>query len=447
LRKLFPGYYKPTKAEFEDLWKTCIFTFDANVLLHIYRYTPETRERLFVILEHLEDRIWIPHQAAYEFSKNRPEVIIRQSTVYDKIEQHLNRVVAQLEEELAHYKKHPFFGNSEAFAEHIRAGVQRASAAITEAKKGQPDIGEDELLDRLSALLDGRIGPPFPQERLDEIYQEGAKRYAQKTPPGYEDAKDKTGNDQYGDLVLWFQVIEQAKSEKKPIVLTTDDTKEDWWWESSGKTIGSRPELVSEMLHKAGVAFHMYKSERFIDLAQGFLNLRDNQAIKAVEEAQAVRQQEDFMSSIDNRTGIEAYRRMVGWLKSRGDSDAQLDDTSDSIAGVPVRIANRLGMELLLTLGRRFRGRVASLLIRLWDEGARAPITGEALVEELRRLNIDIPPGALTVFYEAFEELGCIRAARFMDAEGVSTHGAITILDVNPDCIRYWIDELNRSAH
>ena len=56
MRYLFPGYYQPTEEEFTELWKECIFSFDTNVLLHIYRYSPKTRQRLFDILEKLQER-------------------------------------------------------------------------------------------------------------------------------------------------------------------------------------------------------------------------------------------------------------------------------------------------------------------------------------------------------------------------------------------------------
>ena len=85
MRDLFPGYYQPTEQEFDELWKECIFSFDTNVLLHIYRYSPKTRERLFDILEKLQARIWIPHQVGYEFHKNRLNVISSQSNAYDKL--------------------------------------------------------------------------------------------------------------------------------------------------------------------------------------------------------------------------------------------------------------------------------------------------------------------------------------------------------------------------
>jgi hypothetical protein len=80
MRDLFPGYYQPTEQEFDELWKECIFSFDTNVLLNIYRYSPQTRERLFDILEKLQERIWVTHQVGYEFHKNRLTTISQQSS-------------------------------------------------------------------------------------------------------------------------------------------------------------------------------------------------------------------------------------------------------------------------------------------------------------------------------------------------------------------------------
>jgi hypothetical protein len=40
----FPGYFTPSKDDFTALWRDCIFSFDANVLLQLYRSTAETQE-------------------------------------------------------------------------------------------------------------------------------------------------------------------------------------------------------------------------------------------------------------------------------------------------------------------------------------------------------------------------------------------------------------------
>jgi hypothetical protein len=85
MKNLFPGYYIPTAEQFTHLWQEGIFAFDANMLLNIYRYTPATQASFFLILDHLKDRIWIPHHAAEEYYKRRLNVINGQLNTYDDI--------------------------------------------------------------------------------------------------------------------------------------------------------------------------------------------------------------------------------------------------------------------------------------------------------------------------------------------------------------------------
>lgn len=65
------------------------------------------------------------------------------------------------------------------------------------------------------SLFDGRVGEDFTETRLNQLYEEGAVRYASLTPPGYMDLKEKKerGNRHlYGDVIVWFQTIEKQKS-------------------------------------------------------------------------------------------------------------------------------------------------------------------------------------------------------------------------------------------
>ena len=44
MKDSFPGYYRPTENEFAEMWESCLFVLDANVLLNLYRYSVDTRE-------------------------------------------------------------------------------------------------------------------------------------------------------------------------------------------------------------------------------------------------------------------------------------------------------------------------------------------------------------------------------------------------------------------
>lgn len=68
-------YLIPSPDEKKQLWNGCVFVFDTNVLLNLYRYTANTRDTLLTALDDLKDRVWIPYQVAYEYAKNRFDVI------------------------------------------------------------------------------------------------------------------------------------------------------------------------------------------------------------------------------------------------------------------------------------------------------------------------------------------------------------------------------------
>ena len=49
------------------MWDEGIVSVDANILLHVYRYSPPLRDTLFVLMEKLGNRLSVPDRAAYEF--------------------------------------------------------------------------------------------------------------------------------------------------------------------------------------------------------------------------------------------------------------------------------------------------------------------------------------------------------------------------------------------
>jgi PIN like domain len=289
MRDLFPGYYRPTTEQFRQMWQECIFSLDANALLHIYRYSSETREELLNIYDQLKDRIWLTNQAVLEYHKNREDVISQQHSISDEIEAALKEVSNKIE---AKYKRGHPFADTNLITKIIKMAIQKIKASIEDAQSKYPDLlVNDLLLERITDLFDGRVGKQFAPKRLEEIYKEFEQRYKLLIPPGYKDKKLKREDfEKYGDGVLWCQLIDYAKEQKKPIILITDDTKEDWWRIEKGKTIGPRPEIIEEMRSKGGVAFYLYNVSQFMKYAKEFLGIQVQQI--AIDEVRDVEQQD-----------------------------------------------------------------------------------------------------------------------------------------------------------
>jgi hypothetical protein len=268
MKSTFTGYYRPTDKEFAEIWKTCIFAFDASVLLDLYRSTKKTRDILLTILDKVQDRIWLPYQAGLEYQNNRLVVISSERGIYAE----LAKFVSTLGESLKAKMHNHAIERSDDFVLQLTKTGEEIAKAMTEAQKLQPDlVRSDHIRDKLTQLFDQKIGSKFEDKRLDEIYKEGAKRYEAKIPPGFRDS-EKGGNRQYGDLVVWFELMELAKAKGKPVIFITSDSKDDWWWEHNQFTIGPRPELVQEMAAVAGTKFYMYNIEGFLKQAQEHLD-------------------------------------------------------------------------------------------------------------------------------------------------------------------------------
>jgi hypothetical protein len=134
------------------------------------------------------------------------------------------------------------------------------------------------VLDYFLELFGTVIGQPYSSEQLKEIYEEGCKRYEEKVPPGYKDLDDKKGlvkrysdtviKGEYGDLILWKQIINKSKTECRPIIFISDDVKEDWRENENGK---KKPR--KELIAMTGQEFLLYTTEYFLEDAKAYLSI------------------------------------------------------------------------------------------------------------------------------------------------------------------------------
>lgn len=306
MKDFFPGYSRKSELEIKKIWQNGIIMFDTNVLLNLYRYSKSTRETIVRLIGKFKCQIWLPHQAALEYNKNRYEVIADQEKTYKEF----TEKIIQIQKDLQTTSKPPFL--SEKVHEKLNNVFEKVNSEVEESINKYSDyLKDDPIYTDLGKLFEKRITDSFDEKQLDDIFKEGEERFKKKIPPGYEDEKNKTGNRRYGDLVLWKQVIAKAKELGKPVLLITDERKNDWWWKiKDGRNMGPRHELVSEMKNEAQVDFHMYSSERFLSYGQTFLEEQINE--KALKEIQAMKKAEiEHLMHLKRRQEREKERNLV----------------------------------------------------------------------------------------------------------------------------------------
>lgn len=266
MKDKFYEYIDPKTDEIKGIWKDGIISVDANILLNFYRYTEKTREEFFTALEKCKDQLWLTHQAGEEFFTNRRNLFRVLKLSYkdwnNKIESKIDELKSQISK-----TNHPLI-EANALNEILDRCLSDVEKYLLDLEVKHPNYADiDPVLDRITSLFDKKIGESFVKERLIKVYDEGASRYKDKIPPGYCDRKSKKEDDAtncYGDLVLWYQLIEKSKNDGKPLVFVTDDNKEDWWEKENGISISPRKELIREFHDKTGMRILIYNAMCFL---------------------------------------------------------------------------------------------------------------------------------------------------------------------------------------
>jgi hypothetical protein len=271
----FKGYIGYTDDEFKELWEKALFVVDTNILINFYKYTSkQSTKSLLDILKKLKEsnRLWIPHQVALEYFFNYEDNMYKQNEGYDLLGKELLKLKDDANKALSTVKsKHPYIMTDkfQFFIDKMDQSNKELQEQLEIEINNLPDTKtiQQELLD----LLEGIVGEPYTQEKINAIEKDGKDRYQHDVPPGFKDKNDnnKQGyrtygefryQQLYGDLIVWFQIIDKAKTEENPtpIILITEDRKEDWWEKDGQKIKRPHPQQIQEFLNKTQQEFYMY---------------------------------------------------------------------------------------------------------------------------------------------------------------------------------------------
>lgn len=258
MRDAIKEYLNLTQEEKSELWKSAVFVFDTNIFLNLYRYTEVTRESLLNAMQQLSGRIWMPKQVAQELMKDRPKVIFDTLGIFKALKDEKEKFINDCREKLRRESTDIKIDNmSKELDKHIEVLIKESNYI--------ENVDEDKILNQLLQLYEKKVGNGFSDAELEEIKKEGTERYNKQIPPGYKDYKKGEGNNAFGDLIIWKEILLFAKNNKKDIIYVTGDKKEDWWEIVNGRTLGPRVELKKEFLEETKQKFNMYSMDRFLE--------------------------------------------------------------------------------------------------------------------------------------------------------------------------------------
>lgn len=302
MKKIFREYYHYSEEEIQEMRKEWLFVLDTNILLNFYRYSQETKDMFIKVLNILKNRqqLWIPYQVGKEFHDNRIDIISTYEKSYSNIIKELDDNFSSLEWTLmSKYPKHPSIDIKD-LLNPLKEAMEKLKKSILDKQKKHPSLlKEDLILEDINNIFEECVWSLPSEEEIKKYKKEWEQRYKEGIPPWFAD-KGKAEEKRYGDLILWFQIIEKAKESQKNIIFVSDDVKKDWWIIKDGKKIMPLPALKKEILTKAKVNFHIYTWDYFLEESSKYLlneGISLSISTEIINEAKEVR--ENNTSNID----------------------------------------------------------------------------------------------------------------------------------------------------
>lgn len=272
----FEGAIPQTASDIERAVRDGLWSLDANVLLNFYRFSPNAREALTAVLKAAGDRVWISHQAAREFWRNRMRAIDDRNAATQQLIDAVNKSERAIGTAVETWAKQTAVPEDvkEKVADQTKAGVGEILKLIDQESRESGSISYDPATDSvvrsLREILHGKVGLALSDEDHSSALVEAERRVKEQIPPGFRDA-DKVdsgaADGAAGDYLVWIQSVREAQARKLPLVVVTGDEKDDWWWKHRTTFLGPRAELVDEFRELASETLYMLRPIQLIEHA------------------------------------------------------------------------------------------------------------------------------------------------------------------------------------
>jgi hypothetical protein len=294
LRDLFPGHFDIPDEAVAEMMQSALIVLDANVYLNLHGLIPDAATQHLSALNMVRDRLFVPHQVALEYARNRESTIRKCVEPYQQLEKNLGHVQQFMDHWRAVQgkggapslpKQATWNALDKAFDRFVKE-VGRKHDEVRNDYASPQSSHQEHITSQIGALMEGKIGPGYNPSELAKVVAESKKRYAMNIPPGFMDAKNKPDYEAAGDFIIWNQTLEYITStQEQEVIFVTADQKEDWWEVKRG----SRPHqfLVEEMRSKGVSRFYMFDPGDFLRHAKAHLGATvGDETIAQVEAAQ-----------------------------------------------------------------------------------------------------------------------------------------------------------------
>jgi hypothetical protein len=289
-----------------------LVVLDANVLLLPFTTNIKNVQAIKDVYTRLSksDQLFLPAQSVREYLDNRAVKITDiNEALQKKANQCFNYVGNHpLLESLAEYKE------VIVLEESLKKAIKNYQAKIRDTLSAVQAWGWNDPVSKMyHEVLAARI---LDDDALDfaSIEKDLKRRNDLSIPPGFKD-RNKDQN-QAGDLVIWHEILNLAKTKDKHLIFVSVDEKTDWWHQSGKTPLYPRFELVDEFREATkGKSFHIVSLSKLLEIFE-----TDSEVVKSVKiteeevksttDSEIKNSQKQAMASFDSNDEYRKYLKI-----------------------------------------------------------------------------------------------------------------------------------------
>jgi len=256
----FPGFYTYSKQEQKDLIAKSTIVFGASVLLDLLKIS-YGMDFLDVISKQIpKERLWLPYDTAWLYHERLATIIDEQIQNVDSAASALNR----LKDSFSDNGQHPYI------PDNLKLSFDNTMNQLNNALEKDRTfllghLNNSYLRKRIDEMFRDRIGDPYEQNQLEQLYIESEERHKQLRHPCIYFSSSKNIRIRHHRLIVWKQIERYAKEQEKPVVMVLNRITPNWFFIYNDAMVRPHQNLINEFIENTHQNIYIITAHYLID--------------------------------------------------------------------------------------------------------------------------------------------------------------------------------------
>lgn len=260
MKQHFPGFYTYTPQELRDLISKSTIVFGASVLLDLLKISYGMDFLDIISKEVPKERLWLPYDTAWLYHERLATVIDEQIQNVDSAASALNR----LKDSFSDNGQHPYI------PDNLKLNFDNTMNQLKNALEKDRTfllghLNNSYLRKRIDEMFRDRIGDPYEQNQLEQLYIESEERHKQLRHPCLYFSSSKNIRIRHHRLIVWKQIERYAKEEGKPVVLVLNRITPNWFFIYNDAMVRPHQNLINEFIENTHQNMYIITAHYLID--------------------------------------------------------------------------------------------------------------------------------------------------------------------------------------